>query len=285
MILASYLLFGRESFGLVKEGGVVDLGGRLPYCPDLPSFIAHSAASSDGLAMVESEPDVELSSVRLLPPIPRPGKIICIGLNYAPHASEAGLKTPVVPRFFVRVPDSLVASGGQLIRPLASTQFDYEGELAVIVGKRGRYIRPDDGFQHVFGYSCFNDGSLRDIQTTDSVSAGKNFYATGGFGPWIVTSDAIPNPTNMELKTRVNGEEVQRAKIDDLIFSIPELLSHLSSIMPLNPGDVIVTGTPSGVGFAQNPQLWLKPGDEVEVEISEIGILRNSVASDEGLAM
>jgi 2-keto-4-pentenoate hydratase/2-oxohepta-3-ene-1,7-dioic acid hydratase in catechol pathway len=226
-----------------------------------------------------AKPDLALSEVSLLPPIPNPDKIVCIGLNYRAHIEESGIKAPTFPTVFMRLTNTLVPHNGALVRPSQSTHFDYEGELAIIIGKPGRNVSRADALGHVAGYSCFNDGSLRDYQFEHSLDVGKNFYATGGFGPWLVTSDEVPDPRQLLLCTRVNGEEVQRTRIDDMIFDIPYLVSYVSAFTPLVPGDVIATGTPSGVGFPRKPPLWLKPGDIVEVEVDRIGILKNHVTS------
>ena len=167
-----------------------------------------------------------------------------------------------------------------MVCPKISGDFDYEGELALIIGKPGRHIAKADALSHVFGYTLFNDGSIRDIQFKHSIAAGKNFHATGGFGPWIVTTDEIPDPTRLHLATRLNGQEVQHTGIDDLIFDIPTLISYCSDWTPLVAGDVISTGTPEGVGFARKPPLWMKPGDVVEVEIGGIGVLRNPIVAE-----
>jgi 2-keto-4-pentenoate hydratase/2-oxohepta-3-ene-1,7-dioic acid hydratase in catechol pathway len=167
-----------------------------------------------------------------------------------------------------------------MVRPILSGDFDYEGELAIIIGKGGHHIAKTDALTHVFGYACFNDGSLRDYQFKHSLAVGKNFPSTGGFGPWIATSDTIPDPSKLTLTTRVNGAQVQHKGIDDMIFDVPSIISYVSSWTALVPGDVIATGTPEGVGFARKPPLWLKAGDTVEVEISGIGVLRNPIIAE-----
>lgn len=220
-----------------------------------------------------------LAEVVLLPPISDPPKIICIGLNYRAHVAEAGRALPDHPSLFVRFTDTLVAHGAPLVRPKVSDNFDFEGELALIVGKGGRHIAEGRALDHIAGYACFNDGSIRDWQK-HSVSAGKNFPSTGGFGPWMVTKDEIPDPAALTLVTRLNGAEVQHAGTDMLIFPIPRLIAYVSAFTPLNPGDVIATGTPEGVGLTRTPPLWMKPGDVVEVEISGIGTLRNPIVSE-----
>lgn len=221
-----------------------------------------------------------LAEVALLPPIPDPAKIICIGLNYRAHVAEAGRALPDQPSLFVRFTDTLVAHNAPLVRPTVSDNFDFEGELALVIGKGGRHIPEDQALDHIAGYACFNDGSIRDWQK-HSVSAGKNFPSTGGFGPWLVTKDEIPDPAALTLTTRLNGRVVQQASTDMLIFPIPRLISYVSAFTPLNPGDIIATGTPEGVGLTRTPPLWMKAGDVIEVEISGVGTLRNPVV-DEG---
>jgi 2-keto-4-pentenoate hydratase/2-oxohepta-3-ene-1,7-dioic acid hydratase in catechol pathway len=279
MKLVSFTLSGRDSYGIVTGDGIVDLGRRLgERWPSLRAAIAGGALGDRGLA--GEKPDVALSRVRLLPPIPDPDKIICVGLNYRAHAAEAGMKVPENPTVFLRLTNTLVGHDGAMVCPSISGKFDYEGELALVIGKEGRHIRPQDALGHVFGYACFNDGSIRDVQMGHSVAAGKNFHKTGGFGPWLVTADEIGDPRRLTLLTRLNGTEVQRTGLDDLIFDIPTLVSYCSGWTPLLPGDVISTGTPSGVGFARKPPLWMKPGDVVEVEIGGVGVLRNPIVAE-----
>jgi 2-keto-4-pentenoate hydratase/2-oxohepta-3-ene-1,7-dioic acid hydratase in catechol pathway len=282
MKLISFTASGRQSYGAVIGDGVVDLGRRFgERYPTLRTAIAAGALADRSSEVSDAAPDIALSQVSLLPPIPDPDKIICAGRNYRAHAAEAGGPPPENPQVFLRLVNTLVAHNQPMVCPKISGDFDYEGELAVIIGKPGRHIARPEALSHVFGYSAFNDGSIRDIQFKHSIAAGKNFHATGGFGPWIVTADEIPDPTRLHLMTRLNGREVQRAGIDDLIFGIPTLIGYCSQWTPLLPGDVISTGTPEGVGFARKPPLWMKPGDVVEVEIDGgIGILRNPIVGE-----
>ncbi len=218
------------------------------------------------------------ADLQLLPPVPAPGKIICVGLNYRSHIAETGLTAPTAPLLFARFANSVVGHDQPLIRPRISEQFDFEGELAVVIGHSARHVAPDAALSHVAGYSCFNDGSLRDLQlATSQFLPGKICWQSGSFGPWLVTADAIPDPTQLRLETRLNGTVVQSARLDDLLFDIPTLIAHLSALTTLDPGDVIVTGTTGGVGMARTPPLWMRPGDRVEVEIDGIGILANTV--------
>jgi 2-keto-4-pentenoate hydratase/2-oxohepta-3-ene-1,7-dioic acid hydratase in catechol pathway len=280
MKLASFTASGRASYGLVVDGGIVDAGARLgSRYPTLRAAIAGDALGEIART-AGATPDLPLAQATLLPPIPAPDKIVCIGLNYRAHAAEAGLKVPEHPSLFLRLNNTLVPHGGALVRPSVSADMDYEGELAVVIGRGGRHIAAARALDHVAGYACFNDGSLRDYQRQHSVAVGKNFVATGGFGPWLVTAGEIPDPSQLILTTRLNGVEVQRGETADMIFSVPQIIAYVSAFTRLEPGDVISTGTPPGVGMARKPPLWLKPGDVVEVEISRIGVLRNAVVAE-----
>jgi 2-keto-4-pentenoate hydratase/2-oxohepta-3-ene-1,7-dioic acid hydratase in catechol pathway len=279
--LASFSESGRQSYGAVIGDGIVDLHRRFAdRFPTLRAAIAGNAQGSFAEALKGAKADLRLSQVSLLPPISDPEKILCAGRNYRGHAAEGGHKLPEFPSLFARLNNTLVASGGALVVPKISTDFDYEGELAVIIGKPGRHVARADALKHVFGYSCFMDASVRDIQFKHSLTAGKNFISTGGFGPWIVTADEIADPARLDLRTRLNGTEVQHTRIDDLIFDIPTLIEYISEFTTLDPGDVIATGTPEGVGFVRKPPLWMKAGDVVEVEISGVGLLRNPIIAE-----
>jgi 2-keto-4-pentenoate hydratase/2-oxohepta-3-ene-1,7-dioic acid hydratase in catechol pathway len=282
MRFASFTIAGRRSYGAVQGDRIIDLGRSLEgRCPTLRTAIAALGARGLGEAAASAAGSLALADVTLLPPIPDPDKIICIGLNYRDHAKEANMKIPENMSLFSRLTNTLVAHGAPILRPKVSGDLDYEGELGVIIGKPGRHIAERDALDHVFGYTCFNDGSVRDFQLKHSTTAGKNFPSTGGCGPWIVTADEIPDPSRLTLTTRVNGREVQKKGTDNMIFSVPAIIAYLSQWTRLEPGDVIATGTPEGVGFARKPPLWLKPGDVVEVEISGIGVLRNPIAAEE----
>lgn len=279
MKLASFGSREKHSFGVVVGDRIIDLAARTGAGTLRDAIAAGTimAAAKSAEGSMEGQP---LAAVKLLPPIPNPDKVICIGLNYRDHAAEAGLKLPEHPSVFVRLTNTLTPHGGSFMRPKLSDNFDYEGELAVIIGKGGRHISKADALAHVFGYTCFNDGSLRDFQFKHSLTTGKNFPSTGGFGPWIATADTIPDPSKLTLTTRINGNQVQHKGVADMIFDVPAIIAYVSSWTELAPGDVIATGTPEGVGLARKPPLWLKPGDIVEVEISEIGVLRNTVIAE-----
>lgn len=280
MRIASYATAQGASFGLVEGDGIVDLGRRTPF-PDISAALA-AGALPDLARHAGAAPDLALAEVTLLPAVPSPlRKVLCVGLNYRAHVAEsAGRQVPEQPRLFARLADSVIAHGAPLWRPRNSEQFDYEGELAVVIGRAGRHIPAERAMQHVAAYTIFNDGSVRDWQK-HSVTAGKNFPATGPLGPWLVTAYAIPDSGALTLETRVNGERRQRTGTGDMILSVPELIAYVSGFTPLAPGDVIATGTPEGVAQARRPPPWLRPGDVVEVEIGGIGVLRNPVVAEE----
>ncbi|RDD69856.1 fumarylacetoacetate hydrolase family protein [Paracoccus versutus] len=279
MKLCSFTTAGRASWGLVTQDGIVDLGRRA-LAPSLRDFLAQGDLAP-AAALAGNPPDHAFDAVQHDPVIPNPDKIICVGLNYHDHIQETGREETPNPVLFARYAGSQVGHGQPLVRPLESDQFDYEGELAVIIGKQGRRISEADALSHVAGYACYNDGSVRDWQRhTHQFMPGKTFAGTGGFGPWMVTADEIPDPSALHLQTRLNGEVVQDTDLSLLIASIPRLIAYCSTILPLLPGDVIVSGTPGGVGAKRNPPLWMRPGDVAEVEISGIGTLRNPVVGE-----
>ena len=215
-------------------------------------------------------------------PIARPGKIVCLGLNYAEHAKEGGHEPPTYPALFMRAATSLIPAGAPMIRPRASERLDYEAELMIVVGKRGRHIPEARALEHIFGYTLFNDGSVRDYQRkTTQWTAGKNFDATGPVGPWIVTADALPpGAKGLRIQSRLNGAVMQDSNTDLMIFPVAQTIAILSEVMTLEPGDLIATGTPSGVGHARKPPVWMKAGDTIEIEVEGIGILSNPVADE-----
>ncbi|BAV51256.1 ureidoglycolate lyase [Mesorhizobium loti] len=225
---------------------------------------------------------IDAKSVEWLPPIARPGKVICVGLNYVDHSIESGFVPPTYPTLFARFSTSLIGHGAAIRRPEASIQLDYEGEMVAVIGKAGRHIAPAQALSHVAGYSIFNDGSIRDFQTkAPQWTVGKNFDGTGSFGPIFVTADELPpGGKGLRIQTRLNGEIVQNASTDDMIFDVVSLISIISEAITLEPGDILVTGTPSGVGVARKPQLFMKHGDICEVELEGVGILSNVVADD-----
>ena len=282
MKLASYMYDNKACYDSVDGDGIIDLSRRIgARYPDIRSLLAGGGLEAAKKAASGQQPDLKLAEVCLLPVIPNPGKIFCIGLNYDDHRKEGKHEKTEAPAVFVRFPESQIGHGQPMLRPRESTKFDYEGEIALIIGKSGRRIAEKDAWDYIAGYSCYNDGSVRDWQhATTQWTAGKNFAATGGFGPWMVTADEIAPGSTLTLVTRLNGAEMQRSTTDFLIHSIPRLIAHLSTWVPLAPGDVIVSGTPGGVGARRDPPVWMKPGDVVEIEVDKIGVLRNTVADD-----
>ncbi|MEM9085066.1 MAG: fumarylacetoacetate hydrolase family protein [Pseudomonadota bacterium] len=282
MKLASYEVSGRASYGIVKDGGVVDLGSRLSdTAPTLRGLLGGDMAQAQALAQSE-RPDHSLSDVKLAPVIPDPGAVWCVGLNTHSHFHEAkdrmGFKDlPPVPMFFLRSQHTLTGSGEPMEKPKLEPHFDYEGEVAVIIGQRCRNVSVEEAMNHVAGYACFNDGSARQYQIRSfQVTTGKNGYRSGGFGPWMVTADEV-SLDDLALQTRVNGEVRQSMKMDDLIFSVAQLISHISEVTWLEPGDVLVTGSAEGAGALRDPQIFLQDGDVVEIEVSGIGTLTNLI--------
>ncbi len=279
MKLISFVTHSVASYGTLESTEVLDLGAVLRgRFPTLKALLGEDFVR---IARETDAPRLALAEVKLLPPVPDPAKILCIGKNYEEHRVETGGEKLPYPTIFTRFADTLVADGQEAWAPGASTEVDFEGELAVVIGRGGRHIAAEDALSHVAGYSCFNDISIRDWQRhTTQFTPGKNFPRTGGFGPWIVTADEIANPQALDLTTRLNGDVVQRASIAEMIFGIRALIQYCSSFTRLSPGDVIATGTPGGVGAKRKPPLFMKVGDVVEIEIGSIGTLRNSIGSE-----
>lgn len=274
-----------------RVGLAVDAGdgwrGRFIDEDGIPADVSAIAASEERarLALVERLREgfvVDTNQVRYLPPSANPGKIICLGLNYRDHAREFDSPPPAYPTLFARFVSSLIGHGQPLVRPRVSDKFDYEGELVLILGRGGKHIAQEDALDHVFGYSVFNDGSIRDYQLrTSQWTVGKNFDGTGAFGPWVVTADELPpGATGLTLETRLNGEVMQHASTSDMIFGVAQTIAIISEGMTLDAGDVIVMGTPSGVGYGRKPPVYMKPGDVCEVSIERIATLRNAVVQE-----
>jgi 2-keto-4-pentenoate hydratase/2-oxohepta-3-ene-1,7-dioic acid hydratase in catechol pathway len=283
MKLISFVSTGRPSYGVLKDGAVVDLGCRLgDRWPTLRALLATGSLTDvEGIAL-KARPDFPLENLELAPVIPNPDKIICVGLNYLDHVAETGRTLTEKPALFARFAGSQIGHLQPLVKPKVSDEFDYEGELAVVIGKAGRHIPVERALEYVAGYSCYNDGSVRDWQRhTSQYLAGKTFAGTGAFGPCLVTVDEIPDPSGLTLETRLNGQVVQHTTTDLMITPVPEQIAYISTILPLLPGDVIVSGTPGGVGAKRSPPLFMHPGDAVEVEISGIGILRNPIVAEQ----
>lgn len=278
MKLVSFKQGDRSSFGVLTGARIADLGNRWP---SLKAAIAAGVTSVQLRQLASDAPTLALEDVELELPIPDAERIICAGLNFRAHALEGGhQEAPKHPSVFLRSASTFVPHGHPLLKPDWSDSFDYECEFAVVIGRGGRHIASDDAMAHVFGYTLLMDGSMRDVQFEHSLVAGKNFFASGSIGPWIVTADEIADPRPLQLIGRVNGEQRQSAPISDLIFDIPTLIAYWSRVDALSPGDLISVGTPAGVGFAMDPKRFLKPGDVVETEVPGIGVLSNPVAAD-----
>ena len=280
----AYLSFrradGTTGYGRVAGDVVIDLAAAPGAPADLKAAIATGAL--DGLA---SEAHIALSDVTLLPVIPNPGKIFCVGHNYESHRQETGRAKVDYPSIFLRFADTLVADGQPILRPRVSTNLDFEGELAVIIGRGGRAIPEEEALGHIAGYACFNDASVRDWQWhTSQFAPGKNFPATGALGPRLVTPGEAGDLADVHVVTRLNGDVVQDQPIRDMIFPIAKIIAYLSAFTPLSPGDVIATGTPGGVGAKRTPPLWMKAGDRVEVAIGPIGTLSNPINDEDAAA-
>jgi 2-keto-4-pentenoate hydratase/2-oxohepta-3-ene-1,7-dioic acid hydratase in catechol pathway len=280
MKVASFSRDGRATYGILRDGAVFEAGGewRERY-PDLRSVLA--AAELPALAENCDDRGLPPGDLAFLPLVPNPDKILCVGVNYRPHVEEMGREVPSWPVVFVRFAGSMTGHERPLIRPRVSEQFDFEGELAVIIGRPARHVRASDAFDYIAGYTCLMDGSVRDWQRhTPQFTHGKNFQQSGALGPCLVTREAVPDPARLRLETRVNGMVMQQGCVGDLIFDIPGLIEYCSTFTELLPGDVIATGTPGGVGAARKPPVWLRAGDRVEVDIEGVGCLANPVRDE-----
>lgn len=290
MRIASYRFGGRNGLGVVGEDG-----RRLlefdRIAPDLPRELSHCLTAGPafwddvrrGASAASADRWVDIARVELLPPIARPGKIVCLGLNYADHAAEGGHARPDYPALFLRASTSLVAPGAPILAPRVSSRLDFEAELAVVIGRTVRHLAPQNALDCVAGYACFNDATLRDYQRrTSQWTIGKNFDSTGAFGPWFVPSaDLPPGAAGLRIESRLNGEVMQRDNTANMLFSVADTLCLLAEAMTLEAGDVIAMGTPAGVGYARNPPVWMAPGDRIEVEIEGIGILANPIGAED----
>ena len=271
--------------GWAMPGHVVDLSVVAPHLgPDPLSLLALGPQGLDAaVTAARNAPEsARLTNIEWLPPVPRPGKIICLGLNYADHAAEGGNARPDYPSFFMRGATSLIGNEAGLIRPKVSDKLDFEAELAVIIGRRGRHLTSANALDVVAGYSCFNDGTLRDYQRrTPQWTIGKNFDGTGALGPFLVPASQLPaGAAGLKIESRLNGAVMQSANTSDMLFPVVETLCLLSEVLTLEPGDVIAMGTPAGVGYARKPPVWMKPGDRIEIEIEGIGTLANQIVDE-----
>lgn len=286
----SAVLFRKPSeatarLGWAVPGHVVDLSVAAPELgPDPLSLLALGRRGLDAaMAAAKDAPEsARLSDVVWLPPVPRPGKIICLGLNYADHAAEGGNARPDYPSFFMRGATSLIGHEAGLLRPKASDKLDFEAELAVVIGRHGRHLTSANALDVVAGYTCFNDGTLRDYQRrTQQWTIGKNFDGTGALGPWMVPAALLPEgAAGLKIESRLNGRVMQSANTSDMLFPVAETLCLLSEVLTLEPGDVIAMGTPAGVGYARKPPVWMQPGDRIEIEIEGIGTLANPIVDE-----
>jgi len=274
----SFLRNGAPSWGYVTPdgNGVVDVGSRGLY-PDLKAAIA-AGALGDLPSRCGAAADLPLTGLHYLPPVPNPDKILCVGLNYKTHQEEMGRGGEGFPTIFVRFANAQVGHEQPMVRPRESNTLDFEGEIAVVIGKAGRRIPRASALEHIAGFSIYNDGSVREFQRqTSQFTPGKNFAATGGFGPWLVTPDEAGDPRRLELTTRLNGQVMQHTTSDLMVFDFEAIIEYCSTFTELVPGDVLVTGTPGGVGAARNPPVFMDQGDVVEVEVKPIGLLRNRI--------
>jgi 2-keto-4-pentenoate hydratase/2-oxohepta-3-ene-1,7-dioic acid hydratase in catechol pathway len=275
MRFISYAAGGKSGLAVRKGNDLIDLGAV-----DLGEALRQDQLTE--LAGSAKGQVLDPKSIKYRPPIARPGKIVCIGLNYHDHATEASFERPTYPPMFPRVTTTLIGHEEPILRPKVSTQLDYEGEMVAVIGRGGHRISRERALDHVAGYSIFNDASVRDYQfKTTQWTAGKNFDATGPFGPEFVTADELPaGAKGLTLQTRLNGTVMQKTNTDNMIFPIADLVFYVSEVMTLEPGDILVTGTPGGVGFARKPPVWMKPGDVCEIEIDGLGVLRNPVKDE-----
>jgi 2-keto-4-pentenoate hydratase/2-oxohepta-3-ene-1,7-dioic acid hydratase in catechol pathway len=285
---------GAAKIGVLKNSSsseFIDLSIAAPNLPtDMTALIAKSgglaaasqAAASASAAATRSLSALSGGSMKYLPLVPRPGQVVCLGLNYADHAAEGGHSRPEYPSFFMRGPQSLVAHAQPIVRPKASQNLDYEAELAVVIGKRAKHLTKENALEYVAGYACFNDGSIRDYQRkTGQWTIGKNFDKTGAFGPYLVTPDELPaGAAGLRIQSRLNGQIMQDSNTKLFLWDVVEALCIITECMTLMPGDVIITGTPAGVGYARKPPVWMKPGDVCEIEIEQIGILSSTIADE-----
>ena len=285
MKFTTYLHHGAPRLAVVDNDQLIDLNDALPHVPDdlrkaLQAGVDLNEAARQALAHGARQP---LAAATLAPLVPEPGKIVCLGLNYYDHAKEGGRDKPDYPWFFFRGASSLIAHGDSGVVPSVSAKFDYEAELAVVIGRRvPRHTKEADALQYVFGYGCFNDMSVRDYQKrTPQWTIGKNFDGTGGFGPLLVSADDLPpGAVGLKIQGRLNGEVMQDANTSDMIFSVAETIALLAEVLTREPGDVIVMGTPAGVGQARTPPVWMKAGDRYEVEIERVGTLSNPIVDE-----
>lgn len=276
--------YGRICFGLVKDKMAVDIADIYQSSPsNMADLLALWPNISPTLEKrLGNHAGTPISELELLPPIEPSSRIICVGLNYSDHAAEGKMSVPEHPVFFTRYYSSMVGAGADMVRPRLSDKYDYEAELAVVIGRQARHVSKQDALAYVAGYTICNDGSVRDYQKRNSQwTLGKNFDSSGAIGPWIVTSDELPEAARgLKICSRLNGSVMQSDNTANMIFDVPTLIESLTEVMTLMPGDIISTGTPAGVGFAREPRVWLKPDDVIEIEIEKIGALKNQIIAE-----
>ncbi len=281
MKFLSFLLNKETNLGVYNDKFITDLTGKIKGASTLKDLIAKKGISEAKEYVQKNPGNLDKSKIQYLPVIPNPGKIICVGLNYSEHVKETGRTTKQNPVIFFRVPESQTSHNKPIQKPKVSEYLDFECEMAVIMGDGGKHIKPENALKHIIGYSCYNESTIRDWQQhTEQFGMGKNFEKTGSFGPYMVLAEDIPDYKKLSIKTTLNGNVMQSAKLSQLIFDIPALISYVSKAIPWRAGDVLVTGTPGGVGFKRKPPVFMKDGDKVEVEISEIGILSNIIKDE-----
>ena len=281
MKFVSFLLKGSPKFGVSDGKNITDLTNKISGSKTLKDLISNNGITDAKKYAKENPGSINVDEIEFLPLIPNPGKIICVGLNYSDHVNEIGITLEKNPVIFLRVPQSQTAHKQIIQKPKVSNHLDYEGEMAVIMGNAGKHIEPKNALKHIVGYSCYNESTVRDWQQhTKQFTMGKNFEKTGSFGPYMVLAEEISDYKKLTIQTRLNDKVMQKASLSQLIFDIPTLISYISKAMPWQAGDVLVTGTPGGVGFKRNPPVYMKDGDKIEVEITDVGILTNTIKDE-----
>ncbi len=281
MKFVSFLLKGSPKFGISDGKSITDLTNKISGSKTLKELISNNGINDAKKYAKENPGNINVDEIEFLPLIPNPGKIICVGLNYSDHVNEIGITLEKNPVIFLRVPESQTAHKQIIQKPKVSNHLDYEGEMAVIMSNAGKHIEPKNALKHIAGYSCYNESTVRDWQQhTKQFTMGKNFEKTGSFGPYMVLAEEISDYKKLTIQTRLNDKVMQEASLSQLIFDIPTLISYISKAMPWQAGDVLVTGTPGGVGFKRNPPVYMKDGDKIEVEIKNVGILTNTIKDE-----
>ncbi len=281
MKFVSFLLKGSPKFGISDGKSITDLTNKISGSKTLKELISNNGINDAKKYVKENPGSINVDEIEFLPLIPNPGKIICVGLNYSDHVNEIGITLEKNPVIFLRVPESQTAHKQIIQKPKVSNHLDYEGEMAVIMSNAGKHIEPKNALKHIAGYSCYNESTVRDWQQhTKQFTMGKNFEKTGSFGPYMVLAEEISDYKKLTIQTRLNDKVMQEASLSQLIFDIPTLISYISKAMPWQAGDVLVTGTPGGVGFKRNPPVYMKDGDKIEVEIKNVGILTNTIKDE-----